>query len=76
MSVSPTRLTLRHALLDRTGLVSGLYGAQTDPFGGDLVDGPGRRFRRFGLLGHAGSIGRELCTFNRLTEPQQPASAA
>jgi hypothetical protein len=48
------------ALLDRGGLVRRLYCAKPDGFRGDLVDGPGRR-RRFGLLRHTASIGRELC---------------
>jgi hypothetical protein len=38
-----------------------------DRFGGDLVEGPVRRFRRFGLLCHAASIGREV---SASTEPR------
>jgi hypothetical protein len=36
-----------------------------------LINAPDRRaLRRFGLLGHAASIGRELCRFNRAVEPR------
>jgi hypothetical protein len=41
------------------GLVGGLYGTKPNGFGGNLVDGPGRRLRRVGLLRHGGSIGRK-----------------
>jgi hypothetical protein len=45
---------------DRGGLVRSLYGAEPLGLRSDLVDAPPDRLRRFGLLGHAASIGREL----------------
>jgi hypothetical protein len=56
------------------------YRAKPDGFGGNLVDGPARRLRRFGFLGHAASIGRELCTFDPAEtepprEPRPPKTA-
>jgi hypothetical protein len=57
-------LELRGAPLDSGGLVGGLNSAKSNGFGGQLVDGPARRLRRFGLACHARSIGRELCRFN------------
>jgi hypothetical protein len=57
-------LEFRSAPLDRGGLVGRLDGSQPHGFAGDLVDAPDDRLRRFGLLGHAASIGRQLCRFN------------
>src|SRR5260221_13657566 len=53
------------ALLDSGAFVWGFDGAEQDGLGGDLVDVPACRLRRFWLTRHAGSIGQRLCEFNR-----------
>src|SRR5262249_5646460 len=52
--------------LDGVALVGRLDGADPLPVGTELIDGPRRLrwFRWLGLLRHAGSIGRQLYTFN------------
>jgi hypothetical protein len=64
-------LEFRGGLLGRGSLVSGLYGTKPLLIGSQLVDGPGRRFRRFGFLGHAALRGRHGGPFSFLPSASQ-----
>jgi hypothetical protein len=65
----------RGAPLDSSGLVRGLNLTQPDGFGGNLVDGPSDRLRRFGLLGHTPvSDGRYVGSISPECNPILPKS--
>jgi hypothetical protein len=57
-------LEFHRGLFDGGSLVSGLDRAKPEGFARELVDVPDDGLRRFGLLCHAGSIGRLLSTSN------------
>jgi hypothetical protein len=61
-------LKFGRAFLNGGGLVRGLDIAQPNGLRSELIDAPPDRLRLFGLLGHARSIGRELCRFNQVDE--------